>query len=85
MSAITFDTHKIIKRLEASGVPSAQAEATVEAFAEMVDAGQSDLATKGDLEAAIARLDYRISLLQWMMGGLLAGVGSLVLKTFFHA
>lgn len=80
MSAITVDTHKIIKRLEASGVPVAQAEATVEAFAEMVDAGQGDLATKADL----AHLEYRISLLQWMVGLLMAGVGSLILKAFFH-
>jgi len=91
MSAITFDTHKIIKRLEASGFPAAQAEATVEAFAEMVDTTKDDLPTKSDLERAEHRLDGKIGeikadvlLLKWMIAFVLAGIGSLVLKAFFH-
>ena len=98
MTAITFDTHKVIKRLEASGVPPAQAEATVEAFAEIVDTSQGELATKADLKIGFSDLRAEIGtakveigsvkadvlVLKWMMGFLLAGIASLVLKAFFH-
>ena len=98
MSSITFDTHKIVKRLEASGIPTAQAEATVDAFAEMVDTTKDDLATKSDvgaLKSELERLEHRVDikfgevkaelmLMKWMMGFVFAGVISLVLKAFLH-
>jgi len=47
MSAITFDTHKFIRRLKDSGLPEAQAEAIADAFREAQ--GEAELATKQDI------------------------------------
>ena len=50
MSAVTFDTHQAVRRLEAAGIETCHAEAIV---SEMRDAGAGDrdqLATKADLE-----------------------------------
>ena len=68
---------------------------TVEALVKIENgADASDLATKGDLDRMEAKLDAKIdllrsdlsgkfTLLQWMLGLLLAGVASIVVKTFF--
>jgi hypothetical protein len=48
MTATTFDTHKFIRKLTDAGVPEAQAEAFSSAFKESL--GESDLATKRDIE-----------------------------------
>jgi len=47
MSAITFDTHKFIRRLKEAGLPEAQAEAIADAFREAQ--GEAELATKQDI------------------------------------
>ncbi len=70
MATITFDTHKFVKKLEASGIPPQQAEALVEAFQEA--ANDSSLATKSDL----AELKY--DLLKWIVGMALAQFGVLI-------
>lgn len=49
MSAITFDTHKFIRRLKDAGLPGAQAEAIADAFREAQ--GEAELATKQDVVA----------------------------------
>lgn len=58
MTTITFDTHKIIKRLEAAGASPALAEAMVdvhrEVIAETVDAS---LATKSDVQTIRADIE----------------------------
>lgn len=76
MTAITFDTHKFIRALKDAGVPEVQAE--------------SDLATKRDIsdlrrdiDIRFERIDGELKLNRWMLGVLLAGVVSLVLKAFF--
>lgn len=76
MTAITFDTHKFIRALKDAGVPEVQAE--------------SDLATKRDIsdlrrdiDVRFERIDGELKLNRWMLGVLLAGVVSLVLKAFF--
>lgn len=74
MAALTFDTHKFIKKLEASGVPSAQAEVMIEVFRESQDS--AELATKTDLKLAIA--DLRADLIKWMVGLALAQFGVLI-------
>ena len=58
MSAITFDTHKFIRRLKDSGLPEAQAEAIADAVREAQ--GEAELATKQD----IAVLKQDIALLK---------------------
>lgn len=54
-AAVAFDTLKFVEKLEAAGVPHAQAKATAEAFAE---ATSQELATKADL--AVVRTDLAI-------------------------
>ena len=44
---------------------------------------QNQLLTKTDLEIALSPIRTDLAVLDWMMGVLLAGVLSLILKTFF--
>ncbi|MEY4210020.1 MAG: hypothetical protein RLZ92_399 [Pseudomonadota bacterium] len=76
MTAITFDTHKFVRKLRTTGFEKAQ--------------GQSDLVTKRDIselrrdiDVRFERLDGELKLNRWMLGILIAGVMSLVLKSFF--
>lgn len=59
MAAVTFDTLKFVKTLEASGVPHAQAEAISDAVREAHDS--ADLATRGDLRELELRLESRFA------------------------
>ena len=68
MTAITFDTLKLTKRLEESGLDRKQAEAQAEALAEAMQSGVEDLATKHDLEMLRQFAEGRFTLLQWMLG-----------------
>lgn len=88
MTAITFDTFKFVEKLKAAGVPEGQAKAEVEALQEAL--GTAEVATKRDIERLEAKLDTRferidgeLRLNRWMLGMLLAGVLSLVIKSFF--
>lgn len=88
MAAITFDTHKFIRKLEAAGFDPRQAEAVADAFREAQ--GEAELATKRDIERLEAKLDTyferqdgELRLNRWMLGLMLAGVVSLILKAFF--
>ena len=90
MPAIAFDTLKFVKRLRSAGFDEEKAEALSDALKEWYEAGLSDLATKQDigmLKQDIKELELRltgeIKLLKWMMGFLLAGVLSLLIKAFF--
>jgi hypothetical protein len=87
MGAITFDTHKFMPKLEEAGFEPKQAEAVADAFREAQ--GEAELATKRDIERLEAKLDTRferqdgeLRLNRWMLGLMLAGVVSLVLKAF---
>jgi hypothetical protein len=79
MTTITFDTLQLMEKLKAAGLPPEQAEAVVRAISE----AQSELVTKADLDQALAPLRTDLTVLKWMMGVLLAGVMSLILKGFF--
>lgn len=88
MTAITFDTHKFIRTLEQAGFDLKQAEAVADAFKEAQ--GEAEIATKRDIERFEAKLDTRferidgeLRLNRWMLGLMLAGVVSLILKAFF--
>lgn len=48
MTTITFDTHKIIQTLKASGIEERQAEAITNAVRDAQ--ASADIATKGDIE-----------------------------------
>jgi len=88
MAAITFDTHKLIRKLEDAGFDPKQAEAVADAFREAQ--GKAEIATKRDVERLEAKLETRfervdgeLRLNRWMLGLMLAGVVSLILKAFF--
>ena len=79
MATITFDTLQLVDKLKAAGFPPEQAESVVRA----ISAAQSELVTKDILEQALAPLRTDLTVLKWMMGVLLAGVMSLILKELF--
>ena len=88
MWAITFDTHKFIRKLEEAGFDPKQAEAVADAFKEAQ--GEAEIATKRDIERLEAKLDTRferidgeLRLNRWMLGLMLAGLVSLILKAFY--
>jgi hypothetical protein len=71
MTTVTFDTLKLVDKLKAAGIPQEQAEA------------QDELVTKAYLDLKLSPIFTDLAVLKWMMGVLLAGVLSLVLKAFF--
>ena len=81
MSAVTFDTLKFVKTLEASGINEKQAEAIAAAYRDAsVD---QELVTKQDLQLELVPLKSDLHVVKWMMGIILGGVVALVLKSFF--
>ncbi|MCX8565782.1 MAG: hypothetical protein ON057_000509 [Glomeribacter sp. 1016415] len=56
-----FDTLKFSKRLKEAGVPSVQAEATAEIYAEIFAVNLLELATKKDLHAVKEELRREVS------------------------
>ena len=79
MTTITFDTLELVDKLKNAGIPQEQAEAMVRVIAD----AQIKLVTKDDLEISLSPLKTDLAVLKWMIGILIAGVMSLVLKTFF--
>lgn len=83
MATVTFDTLELVEKLKAAGFQQDQAEAVVRVIAK----AQDELVTKthldSTLEKMLAPLQTDLAVLKWMMGLLLAGVFSLVMKTFF--
>jgi len=59
--------------LRAAGAPEEKARAAAQALSE------ESLATKAD----IARLERELLVVKWMTGGIVAGVVSLLLRSFF--
>ena len=96
MNAMVFDTHNFVKRLTAEGMPIGQAEVLADGQARLIDTRlvtQADLAqivTKEDLSSNVtgikielAALKADVTFLKWASGLVLAGISSLILKTFF--
>jgi len=83
MSTVTFDTHQLIRELREADFTEKQAEAVVRIIAR----SQDGLVTREhfDLKTDVLRAEIngKFTLLQWMIGILLAGVMSLILKAFF--
>jgi hypothetical protein len=67
LTMVTFDTLKLVDKLKAAGIPQEQDE----------------LVTKTILDLKLSPILTDLAVLKWMMGVLLAGVLSLVLKAFF--
>ncbi len=79
MTTITFHTLELVDKFKTAGIPQEQAEAVVRVIAE----AQHRLVTKDDLEIALSPLKADLAVLKWMIGILIAGVMSIVIKTFF--
>lgn len=79
MSTITFDTLDATRRRRDAGFDEKQAETVVRVLSD----AQGDLVTKSYLDAKLVPILTDLALLKWMLGILMAGVLSLVLKTFF--
>ena len=78
MTTVTFDTLQLADKLKAAGIAPEQAEAVVRVILE----AQNQLLTKADLGIALSAVRTDLAVLKWMMGVLLAGVLSLILRTF---
>lgn len=85
---MSVDTLSYVKKLEAAGVTRAQAEAHAEALRDEI---APQIVTKGDLDAAVAKIDNRIGileqkvdgrflLLQWMLAFNLAATVTILWK-----
>ena len=87
MTTVTFDTLKFANKLKSAGVPDKQAEAEAEAISEALEVNLKDLVTKEYLDVKfqqeLAPVRTDLAVLKWMMGILIAGVMSIVIKTFF--
>lgn len=86
MTTITIDTQDAVTKLKAVGVSQEHADAFIRAIVEP----QDNLITKTDIELALNPIKMDLALikadsvtLKWMMGVLIAGVMSIVVKTFF--
>ncbi len=90
MTTITFDTLALVDKLKTAGFAQEQAEAVVRVISE----AQDSLVTKSDLnsalETALAPVKIDLAVLKaeatfnkWMLGFLMAGMLSIIIKTFF--
>ena len=79
----TFDTYTFIKRLKEAGMPEQQAIVMSDTFKQVEQSRLDSLATKADVLQAKTELSGEITLLRWMVGVLIAGTVSLILKAFF--
>jgi hypothetical protein len=83
MTTVTFDTLQLVDKLKSAGIPQEQAEAVVRVIVE----AQETLVTRdyldNRLDKVLAPIYTDLAVLKWMIGVLLAGVISLVLKAFF--
>ena len=81
MAAITFDTHKFIRKLKDAGFEEKQAEALTEALRAAIE--DSELVTRKDLQLELAPIKTDLTVVKWMLGLVLGGVAALILKSFF--
>ncbi|MDP1903953.1 MAG: DUF1640 domain-containing protein [Pseudomonadota bacterium] len=79
MSSITFDTQELVRELRSAGMAQEQAEAVVRTIVK----SHAELVTHQDLQIELAPIKSDTLLIKWMLGLLLAGVASLILKAFF--
>ena len=80
MSAVSFDTHKFVRKLKDSGFEEKQAESLIEALQAAIT--ESELVTKKDLQIELAPLKADLNVLKWMVGALLGLAISTFAKQF---
>ena len=73
MNAATFDTYAAVKTLREAGADEAMAEAIVNTASAAAGADREQLATKADLETAIAGLRGELYRALWIQAAALIG------------
>ncbi len=79
MTSITFDTQELVRELKTAGMAQDLADALVRTIVKP----HAELVTRQDLQVELAPIRSDTLLIKWMLGPLLAGVASLILKAFF--
>ncbi len=79
MASITFDTQELVRELKTAGMAQDLADALVRTIVKP----HAELVTRQDLQVELAPIRSDTLLIKWMLGLLLAGVASLILKAFF--
>ncbi len=82
MTTITFDTLHLVDKLRAAGISQDQAEAFIRVVAEAQDELVTKDYLKSSLDDAINPIKTDLAVLKWMMGIIIAGVMSIVIKIF---
>ncbi|RIQ58114.1 CCDC90 family protein [Bordetella avium] len=99
MSIVTFDTLKFVETLEKAGVSREQASAMATAVKDSHEgaelATKADLRDveskligetvdlRHEMNIRFAKVEGELTLLKWMLGLVIAGIASLILKAFF--
>jgi hypothetical protein len=90
MTTITFDMLNLVDKLKTAGFDQKQAESVIRVIVDAQDGlvAKHDLfeaknEIKADMNVYFERIDGVVKLNRWMLGVILAGVLSIVLKTFF--
>ena len=90
MTTITFDMLNLVEKLKTAGFDQKQAESVIRVIVDAQDGlvAKHDLfeaknEIKADMNVYFERIDGVVKLNRWMLGVILAGVLSIVLKTFF--
>ena len=90
MATITFDMLEVVDKLKTAGFDQKQSETVIRVIVETQDGlvRKHDLTEvkneiKADMNIRFERIDGELKLNRWMLGVLLAGVMSIVVKTFF--
>lgn len=89
MTTITFDMLDMVDKLKTAGFDQKQSEAVIR----VIVSAQDELVTKHDLtevknelksdmSVRFERVDGELKLNRWMLGAILAGVISIVVKSF---
>jgi len=86
MTTVTFDTLELVDRLKTAGFAQEAAEPLIRVIAE----AQKTLVTRDYLDKTLVPIYTDLAVLKtdstsikWMIGVLIAGVMSIVIKTFF--
>lgn len=83
MAAVTFDTHKFVRKLKEAGFDEKQAEALTEALRDAID--DSALVTRKDLQIELAPLKADLTLLKWMVGAVFGAVLFILLRLVLNS
>jgi hypothetical protein len=83
MATVTFDTLQLVDKLKAAGFQQEQAEAVIRVIAEAQDTLVTKEYLDNKFDNKLSPIYTDLAVLKWMMGLMLAGILSLVLKAFF--